>query len=52
MALIMLSLLAITAIHKHLITPHKEINHKYFGLALKADTTRLQSGDETLITPQ
>ena len=52
MVLIMLSLFAITVIQKHLINPHKEINHKYFGMALKADTTCLYSADESLRTPQ
>lgn len=47
MVLIMLPLFGITAIQNHLITAHKEINHKYFGMVLKADTTCLYSTDES-----
>lgn len=43
----MLLFFAITAIQNHLITAHKEIIHKYFGMMLKANTTCLYSTDES-----
>lgn len=48
----MLSLFAITATQHHLITPYKEINPEYFGLALKVDTTCLYSIEESVTTLQ
>jgi hypothetical protein len=51
MALILLSFFAITALQNHLITAHKEIDHKHFGMPLKADTICLYSAHESFITP-